>query len=168
MSRIIFETERLILEKIDENHFGNLCSLLSNENVHRFFPKTLSKAESIEFYEKIHKRYIEDGYCFWAVIRKYDHLFIGICGLLKQVVEDIVETEVAYRISDVYWGNGYGAEAAKGCMDYAKAELGKLSIISLIREVNKPSIGVAEKNGLIYERDVLFNNLIHRVYRKVF
>ncbi len=167
MNRIILETERLTLEEIHENNFNDLCGLLSNENVHKFFPKVLNKAESVEFFEKIRKRYIEDGFSFWAVIRKSDHAFIGICGLLKQVIEDRVETEVAYRISDMYWGNGYGAEAAKGCIKYAKEKLGKKSIISLIREVNKPSIGVAEKNGLIYERDALFNNLIHRVYRKV-
>jgi len=167
MNKIIFETDRLILEAIQEKHFSDLYNLLSNENVHKYFPKALDKEESLEFYDKIQKRYIEDGFYFWAVIRKTDRAFIGICGLLKQMIDNQVETEVGYRILDTYWGNGYGTEAANGCIKYAKEKLGKQSIISIIREINTPSIKVAEKNELIYETEIIFNNLPHKVYRKV-
>ncbi len=166
MNNIIFETDRLILEVIQKKHTRDLYNLLSNENVHKYFPKPLNEDESHEFYDNIQQRYIEDGFCFWAVIRKADLKFIGICGLLKQVINNQIETEVGYRILDIYWGNGYGTEAANGCIKYAKEKLGKKSIISIIREINKPSIKVAEKNGLIYETKIVFNNLPHNVYRK--
>ena len=143
-----------------------MYNLLSNENVHKYFPKALNEDEAHEFYDNIQKRYIKDGFCFWTVIRKTDLKFIGICGLLKQVINNQIETEVGYRFLDTYWGNGYGTEAANGCIKYAKEKLSKKSIISIIREVNKPSIKVAEKNGLIYETEIVFNNLPHNVYRK--
>ncbi|MFW5785586.1 MAG: GNAT family N-acetyltransferase, partial [Chitinispirillaceae bacterium] len=91
-----------------------------------------------------------------------------ICGLLKQIIDGIKEVEVSYRLLDKYWGRGYGTEAALGCMQYARDVLHKSSVISLIREVNKPSIRVAEKNGLTVEKEALFCGLQHLVYRKRF
>ncbi len=165
MSEIIIETERLQLEVIDKDHLENLFILLSNEKVHQYFPKILDEAESKEFYEKVQSRYKEDGYSFWAVVRKSDKKFIGICGVLKQIIDEQVEAEIGYRILDSFWCKGYATEAAKGCINYAKYKLLKKSVISLIRPINKPSIRVAEKNGFILEKETVFHELLHLVYR---
>lgn len=168
MNKTVLETKRLWLEKITEEHFEDLCSLLSNPVVHQYFPKTMNRQEAGEFFNKIQEKYIEDGHSFWAVMRKSDEVFLGICGLLKQVIGGKEETEVGYRLLDRFWGNGYGTEAAAGCIEYARSVLGRKSVISLISEVNRPSIRVAQKNGLIYEREAIFHGLAHRVYRKRF
>jgi len=54
MGTKILETERLILEELHQDRFDELFALLSNENVHKYFPKTLNEQESIEFLEKVH------------------------------------------------------------------------------------------------------------------
>jgi RimJ/RimL family protein N-acetyltransferase len=161
----ILETKRLILETIEQERFEDLAELLSNTKVHKFFPNTLNKQESEEFLNKVQKRQNEDGVSFWAVIRKIDMKFLGICGLLKQNIDDKDEIEVGYRINDEFWGNGYGTEAAEGCINYAKNKLGLSSVISLILKENKQSIRVAEKNGLILEKESMFHDKIHQVYR---
>jgi len=165
MSEIILATKRLRLEKIGEEHKKDLFSLLSNPKVHKYFPKTLDDREKEEFFEKIQHQYNTIGYCFWAVIRKKDETFLGICGLLAQVIEEKKEVEVGYRLSDEFWGNGYGPEAALGCIEYAKEKLKVPSIISLIRSVNIQSIRVAEKNGLVFEKEVMFHDMPHNLYR---
>lgn len=165
MSITIFTTNRLRLEKISANHKGDLIKLLSNPIVHKYFPKMLDPKESKAFYEKIQARYKTDGYCFWAVIRKNDNLFLGICGLLSQLIDGQKEVEVGYRLSNEFWGHGYGTEAAKGCIEYGREELKLTSIISLIRPVNLPSIRVAEKNGLTLEKETIFQDTRHLVYR---
>jgi len=164
----ILKTERLFLETIEENRFDDLADLLANENVHRFFPKTLNRDESREYLEKIMKRQKDDGISFWAVVRKEDSKFLGICGLLKQTVDDKDEIEVGYRINDIYWGTGYGTEAAAGCMKYAEEKLKLPSVISLILPENRQSVRVAEKNGLKCEKKAMFHGLDHDVYRKYF
>ncbi len=165
MSEIILTTKRLRLEKIGEEHKKDLLSLLSNPKVHKYFPKTLVGKEAENFYEKIQIRYNTDGYCFWAVIRKNDETFLGICGLLAQIIEGKNEVEVGYRLSDEFWGQGYSPEAALGCIEYAREKLNLSSVISLIRSVNIQSIRVAEKNGLVFEKDVMFNDMPHNLYR---
>lgn len=106
-----------------------------------------------------------DGYSFWAVIRNDDKKFLGICGLLKQMVDGKEETEVGYRINDKCWGHGYGTEVAKGCLKYAKYVLKIESVISLILPINQQSRRVAEKNNLIYEKESIFHEQLHSVYR---
>jgi [ribosomal protein S5]-alanine N-acetyltransferase len=161
----ILETTRLILEEIEDSRFDDLANLLANEKVHRFFPKTLNRKESYDYLEAIRKRQREDGVSFWAVIRKNDREFLGICGLLKQNIDTIDEIEVGYRINDTFWGNGYGTEAAKGCILYAKKTLKLSSVISLILPENMQSIRVAQKNGLTLEKQSIFHGKIHNVYR---
>ncbi len=165
MTDIVLTTERLKLEIIDWSHFDDLCDLLANPKVQKYFPSTLNRAESEELYNKIQQRYQDDGYCFWAVIRREDNQFLGICGILKQIVDGQVEAEVGYRFLDSFWGQGYATEAAKGCMDYARDELGVDSVISLILPANEPSIRVAERNGLKWERETFIHGFVHGVYR---
>lgn len=165
MNNTIFKTKRLRLEKIGIEHKVPLYRLLSNPKVHEYFPKTLDQNESNDFYQMVQQRYKTDGYCFWAVMRNIDNTFLGICGLFSQTIDGQKETEVGYRLSDEFWGQGYGTEAAKGCIHCAKEKLKLSSIISLIRPVNIPSIRVAEKNGLKFEKEVMFHNMKHRLYR---
>lgn len=166
MKQTILTTERLRLEKIGVEHKKDLYKLLSNPKVHKFFPKPLDETEAGLFFERIQHRYQTDGYCFWAVIRKTDNRFLGICGLLNQVIDGKKEIEVGYRLSDAFWNQGYGSEAAMGCILYAKDKLKLRSVISLIRAVNTPSIRVAEKNGLMLEKETVFHDLPHLVFRR--
>jgi len=165
MSEIILATKRLRLEKIGEEHKKDLFRLLSNPKVHKYFLKTLDKKESEEFFKMVQLRYNSDGFCFWAVIRTSDETFIGICGLVSQVIDGKNEVEVGYRFSDEFWGQGYGPEAALGCIEYAKERLNLESIISLIRSVNHQSVRVAEKNGMKLEKEVMFHDRPHNLYR---
>ena len=128
-------------------------------------PRILDQNESKVFYEKIQDRCKTDGYCFWVVTRRRDNLFLGICGLLSQIIDGQEEVEVGYRISNEFWGHGYGTKAAKGCIEYGRKILKLTSIIALIRPANFPSISVAEKNGLRMEKETIFHNSRHLVYR---
>jgi RimJ/RimL family protein N-acetyltransferase len=166
MTTAILTTRRLDLERIGLRHQPALFHLLTDPAVHRHFPKTPDRAEAQALYEKIRQRYATDGYCFWAVMRKRDARFLGICGLLTQRIDGQREVEVGYRFSHHHWNRGYATEAAKGCMDYARDRLGLASIISLIRPANRPSIRVAEKNGLRLEKETRFHGLPHLVYRR--
>lgn len=161
----VTQSERLNLVRVDHAHHASVIKLLTNRRVHHFFPSTPTEEEAHAFFERIQKREREDGLSFWAVIRREDQAFIGLCGLLRQQIEGVDEVEVGYRLFDRYWRQGYGREAAAACLDYAESALKLSSVISLILAENIPSIGVAERNGLCFERVVTFHELPHRLYR---
>ncbi len=168
MNKEILSTKTLILEELDNQHMDNLYKLLSNPKVQKYFPKILTFEETKEFLNKVKSKYTTDGTSFWAVLEKTNNQFLGICGLLKQDIEGIQETEVGYRINDLFWNKGFATEATNGCLKYANEQLKINSVISLILPQNKPSIRVAIKNNLTYEKDILFQNKIHHLHRITF
>ena len=164
MSSAIVTTDRLYLEKIKDTHFDDLYLLLSNKEVQKHFPSTLNIEETKDFYDKIQNRYREDGYCFLAVIRKQDNIFLGICGLLKQEVEQKFQMEIGYRFLNQYWGNGYATEAVKGCVQYVTENQIAKSLIILSVPENIPSINVAKRSGFKYLHNTRFHDLTHEIY----
>lgn len=164
MTPPIISTERLYLEKIEENHFDNIYSLVSNEEVQRYFPTTLNREEAREFFDTIQNKYKEDGHCFLAVIRKRDDTFVGICGLLKQKIEGKTEIEIGYKFLNEFWGNGYATESAKGCLEYAKEKQIAQRLIILSVPDNIPSIKVAKRIGFSYCGSTIFHGLDHHIY----
>ncbi|MFT5730884.1 MAG: ribosomal-protein-alanine N-acetyltransferase [Desulforhopalus sp.] len=165
MSTAIVTTERLYLEIIKKRHFGDLYSLLSNKEVQKHFPSILNRKEAKQFYDKIQIRYKEDGYCFLAVKRKQDNLFLGICGLLKQEVDNQFQMEIGYRFQNQYWGNGYATEAVKGCVQYVREKELFESLMILSVPENTPSIKVAKRSGFTYLRTTIFHGLTHEIYQ---
>jgi RimJ/RimL family protein N-acetyltransferase len=101
---------------------------------------------------------------FLAVTLNESGEFCGICGLLRQQLEHGEEVELAYHLRPRYHGRGIATEAARGLMDYAFENLDLRRIVSLIRPDNLPSRRVAEKNGLRYERDVVFHGEVHGMH----
>ena len=56
--------------------------------------------------------------------------------------------EVGYLFLRSQWHKGYAAEAAMACRDYAFGVLGQPMVCSIIRDTNRPSQRVAERNGM--------------------
>jgi RimJ/RimL family protein N-acetyltransferase len=132
----------------------------------RYFPRTLDEEAMRAWIERNLKRYEQYGHGLWAVILKETGAFTGDCGLMWQDVDDVEELEVGYHFNKAFWGRGLATEAARGCMEYARAQLGRERIISLIRPENLPSRRVAERNGLQIEQEVFWRGYQHYVYAK--
>lgn len=105
------------------------------------------------------------GFGLWAVVTKDRRQVIGFCGLSR--FDDVggqPEVEIGYRLVRTAWGQGYATEAASAVRDYGFQTLCLPRLISIIDPRNIASIRVAEKTGLRYERDVLFQGFEDRVY----
>lgn len=164
MNDAVIETERLWLRRITHEDFADLMAIWGDAETLKFYPNTLDEAEMRAWIERNLKRYEEHGHSLYAVIRKSDQQFVGDCGLVIQDVNGVAELEVAYQFNKQFWGNGYATEAARGCMDYARDQLHRDRIISMIRPENLPSRRVAERNGLQIEKKVFWRGFDHYVY----
>jgi ribosomal-protein-alanine N-acetyltransferase len=74
------------------------------------------------------------------------------------------EVEIGYRLARCAWGQGFATEAAAAVRDYGFGTLCLSRLISIIDPRNVASIRVAEKTGLKYEKDVIFQGFADRVY----
>jgi len=76
------------------------------------------------------------------------------------------EVEIGYGFLPAHWGRGWGTEIAQACVDIAFSQLESSSVVGLTRSTNLASQRVLSTVGLVYERDVEFDGLQHRLFRR--
>lgn len=144
----VLETLRLTLREMTGDDLPFVADMLGDPQVMRFYAKCYSLDEAREWIERQSDRYRQDGHGLWLVTEKASGEPVGQVGLVQQVIAGALETELGYLIHRPYWRRGFATEAARRCRDHAFEQLQRQMLISLIRPVNTPSLGVARKVGL--------------------
>ncbi len=151
----ILETKRLLLRHMEMGDLDALFLLYSDPEMRQYFPDgTLTydeTKEELEWFLNGHPKHPELG--LWATIHKETNQFVGRCGLLPWTIDGRYEVEVAYMIDKTYWRQGLGAEAAQAILEYGFNQLGLTRLICLIDHDNVASVRVAEKIGMIFEKE---------------
>lgn len=120
--------------------------------------------------EEMERRIVEDvlgdyakyGYGRLAVELKSEKKFIGFTGL--KYLADMDEVDLGYRFMKRYWGMGIATESGKASMDLGFNKLGLDRIIAMVLPENVGSIKVLEKLHFNYEKDVVEDGLVARLY----
>ncbi len=160
----ILETTRLILRELTPADVDPLALVLSDPETMRHYPVRFDRAAVEEWITRQMRRYATDGHGLWALILKSSGELIGDCGLTVQEVEGVREIEIGYHVRRDLWGQGLAAEAARSCREYGFAHLPVDHLISLIRPENMQSRRVAEKNGMVVRKEIVWRGLPHLVY----
>jgi RimJ/RimL family protein N-acetyltransferase len=151
----ILETNRLILRHLQLEDMDDIFALYCDPEVIKYIPdapETYAQArKELEWFQNGHPRDPRLG--LWATIHKKTDRFIGRCGLLPWIIDDIPEIEVAYALSKEFWGQGLGTEIAQGLLKYGFENLGLKRLICLIDQENLASIKVATKIGMTFEKE---------------
>ena len=100
-------------------------------------------------------RYFNNGYLaedkrqlIEKAIEKESGELIGDCGITMQDWNGREVPEIGYHLRRDKWHQGYAAEAARACRDYAFTVLGFPEVYSIIRDTNFPSQRVALRSGM--------------------
>jgi RimJ/RimL family protein N-acetyltransferase len=160
----LLETDRFRLREMGHGDLDFIAGMLADPEVMRFYPKPLSRDESLAWIDRQLERYRTDGHGLWLVVEKASGAPAGQVGLLDQLVDGVHEDEIGYLIHRPFWRRGYASEAALGVRSYAWDTLKRRRVISLIRPRNLPSQGVARKLGMRIEKETLFRGLSHLVF----
>jgi [ribosomal protein S5]-alanine N-acetyltransferase len=150
------QTPRLTSRPFSEDDLDDLSALMANMDFMRFSLGVFSRERTAGFLEKVRGRDREGLPSQFALIFRREQKLIGYCGLFLQTVDDIEELEIAYRLDPSYWSRGLATEAARAVCDHAFDELQLSRVISLIHPDNIASRRVAEKNGMIPEKETVF------------
>jgi ribosomal-protein-alanine N-acetyltransferase len=151
---IILETEHLLFRPLTLADLDDLAVLYADPDVMRFLGGPRDRDEVKRVLNRYIKEYEMYGHSFFATLLKSDQRFIGQCGLLNQEIDDQPEIELGYVLAQPYWQRGLAIEGVQALKDYGLQKLGFPRLISLIPPENRPSIHIAEKIGMHYERDV--------------
>jgi ribosomal-protein-alanine N-acetyltransferase len=151
-------TTRLNLRPFDGGDLDDLSALMANADFMRFSLGVFSREQTARFLDKVRERDREGLPSQFALILRSDQKLIGYCGFFLQTVDDMEKLEIAYRLDPSYWGQGIATEAARAVRDHAFDDLQLSHVISLIHPENTASRRVAEKNGMIPERETVFRS----------
>ncbi|WP_077624312.1 GNAT family N-acetyltransferase [Sediminibacillus massiliensis] len=148
----VIKTERLRLRTMQPEDLDNLQKIFSDPEAMRYYPSLKDSEETKEWIDWTRGNYMKYGVGLWVVEKLPDNSFVGMCGLVPQMVEGKMELEVGYLFVRTAWGKGFATEAAKACVDYGFKQVKCHQIISLIDPGNEASIKVANRVGMAFDR----------------
>lgn len=139
---MIFETERLIVRKLNFEDLDSFHQMQSNPKVMQYAQGEVKSfdAHKSELKDLISK-YTLPNNDFWiyAIELKKDANFIGTVALVKDGKED----EIGYRFLEKYWSRGYATEICGGLILYCKST-GFQKIIGYVVDKNIASSKILE------------------------
>jgi len=162
--QIVLETERLTLRYLTDDDVESILAVIGDPETMKYYPQPVDRDGAQRWINRSLEHYQTDGHGLFAVVLKSTGEVIGDCGLMRQEVDGESLLEVGYHLRRDHWGHGYATEAAQACMKHAFRHLAADKVVSLIRPENVPSRRVAERNGMLVERQVTFHGLPHLMY----
>ena len=159
---IIIETERLIVRHLHVFDVEAMNRIFGDAEVMRFGPGVQTADWVQTWVRNCLECYHTWGFGKWAVVDKRRREPIGYCGLAYLPdVNGHPEIDIGYRLARAVWGQGYATEAVIAVRDYSFSVLCLPRLIATIDPQNVASIRVAEKAGMRYENDVMFDGYTH-------
>lgn len=164
---VIAETERLILREFDIADGEAMDHVFGDAEVMYYGDGVKAPQWVRQWLRGWLEYYPSWGFGLWAVVERSGGEVIGYCGLSRFPDRcEEHETEIGYRLARRHWGRGFATEAVHAVRAYGFRKLRLPRLIAMIDPANLASIRVAEKIGMLYETDVMFEGYTHpdRVY----
>lgn len=150
--RIVLETDRLLLRKMNGQDYKEIRKMLSDLEVMYAWEHTFdTKKEVMGWIIGQLRRYEKDFVGYFAAVEKESEEIIGQIGLMWNEIKGRRSLEIGYILKKSCWGKGFATEGAKASMDYGFALFQPDKICASIRPENKLSIAVAERLGMTVE-----------------
>ena len=160
-----FRTRRMNAERLRAAHFEELCGLYADERVMATLGGVRTPDATRIYLEAVIQHWENHGFGFWIFYDIATGELVGRGGLRRLEIEGTREVEVAYAVVAERWGQGLATEMAEAAVDAAFRRLKLASVVAFTLPSNKASRGVMEKVGFSYERDIVYADLPHVLYR---
>jgi len=146
------ETERLLLNKVEEQDAGRFFDILSRDEVTSYYgmDSLIHPEEAIEMIRSFHTTFMLKRGMRWAIRFKETNEFIGTIGLNNLNLYS-KKAELGYELHPDYWRRQLMQEAIRVVLKHAFAELGLYRIGAVTYPENLSSNRLLEKLGFTQE-----------------
>lgn len=138
-------TPRLRLRQWLDADRGSFAAMNADPEVMRYFPATLSRAQSDAMVDRMQAALEADDFGLWAV--EAESGFIGMVGLSVPGYPTPASpcVEIGWRLARHAWGHGYATEAAHAALAHGFEGAGLEEIVSFTATQNQPSRALMER-----------------------
>lgn len=147
LSCVIAANERFTLRETDFEDLLELRRIYDNPGIIKYIPGLddieVEKDKLISYIRYMYGYY---GYGLWVMQDNITGVLIGRAGIEHREVEGELCCELAYLVREEYQRKGYGYQAARMVLEFARQN-GMRQIITYIHENNIPSMKLSEKLG---------------------
>jgi RimJ/RimL family protein N-acetyltransferase len=146
----MIKTSRLILRPWRDADLAPFAALNADPTVMRFMRSVLTREDSDAYVQRARQHLADHGFCTWAVEAPGVAPFIGAVGLnhLRFEASFTPAVEVAWRLDQPFWGQGYATEAARAAIQDGFTRIGLKEIVAITRPANIPSERVMQRLGM--------------------
>lgn len=147
-------TPRLLLRPWRDADLPAFAAPNADPEVRRWFPGTLTRAESDAQAARLREHVAAHGFGFWAVEAPGVAPFIGFVGLQRVAFAApftapfTPAVEAGWRLARDHWGQGYAAEAARAALAHGLGPLGLAEVVAFAVPGNLASRRVMERVGM--------------------
>ncbi|MEO5937919.1 MAG: GNAT family N-acetyltransferase [Sphingomonas sp.] len=146
----MIETDRLILRGWRDGDIAPFHAMGNDPQVMRYLGPPMTRADAQAGADRQNDLIASHGYCFWAVERKTDGVFLGFCGIKPgpEGTPVVDELEIGWRLRRDAWGQGYAREAAEAVIAWAWLNTDEPGIAAMTVADNVNSWGLMERLGM--------------------
>ncbi len=150
-------TPRLLLRPWRDGDLPAFAALNADPEVRRWFPGTLTGAESDAQAVRLQAHVAAHGFGFWAVEAPGVAPFIGFVGLQRVAFAAPFTTpggpavEAGWRLAREHWGRGYATEAARAALAHGFGPLGLAAVVAFAVPGNLASRRVMQRIGMTHD-----------------
>lgn len=153
-------TERLKIRTLTKDDLYKLAPILADEDIVRFSltGPLKEEKEAKTYLKRIMDHHARFGFGLYAIEEQKSGHLIGLAGLLSQNIQGESKVELAYRLSQDFWGKGLGLEAASAIADHAFTRLHINELITMVDPRSQRSLAIVERLGMRpWKKTVLFD-----------
>jgi [ribosomal protein S5]-alanine N-acetyltransferase len=154
-SKIVMETERLVLRQFDLDDAGFIVRLLNEPSWIKYIgDKHVRDATDAETYLRAGplRMYEKHGLGLYMVETKASNQAIGMCGLIKR--DSLDDVDVGFALLAEFRGMQYAFEAASATVAFGLHVLKLPRLVAITLADNRASVRLLEKLGFTFERVV--------------
>ncbi len=142
-------TARLRLEPVDDAHLEGMFRLNSDPAVMRYITgKPDTREDTLAMIERTKARWVESGFSWWSFFEGDDLIGIGCIQHMERNPNNPVE--LAWRIRQDKWRQGFALEAAQRMVQFAFETVGLAALVAVCHQENVGSARVMQRLGMQY------------------
>jgi RimJ/RimL family protein N-acetyltransferase len=166
MSKIeVFSVNGIKARRLTPGDLDELTTLYQTPEVTKTLGGTRSREQVIELLDWHLQHWDQYGFGYYVFEEKNSGSLIGRGGLQYCQIDGRKEVEIAYAFMPEYWGKGIATRIVQKLIELGFHELQLNTIVGFTLPENKASRRVLEKNGFIFEKEVVHKGLPHVLYR---